>query len=107
MTKPTATIYQNETEVIIIFSELDGEFRGSCTKFEDNWSDGGASGLSAFENKKELNKFLKANKLVKKGIVKLDIYCGSTHENTDGSIFTCIFKPKHYGKHQARGKKWK
>ena len=111
MTKPTATIYQNETEVIIIFSpafDLKSRiYRGASVSFENHWQDGGASGLSGFESKKELNKFLKSNKLVKKGTLILDDYCGSKHENTDGSIFTCVFKPKHYGKHKARGKSWK
>lgn len=105
--RSTATIYQNETEVLIIFSQdkKDKNYRGSTTSFENNWSDGGACGISGFENKKELDKFLKENKLVKKGVIKLGDYCRDKHQRKDGGTNTCELKPNHKGKHEAKYEK--
>lgn len=112
--KPTVTVYQNETNVMIIFSKVDGTYHGSTTSFENSWSDGGSCGLSGFDSRKELNKYLKENNYKKKGIsifqknkfnIELEIYCWSKHvvESHKGKIHggtaTCFFKKNHKGKH--------
>lgn len=107
MKKPTATIYQNEDNVMIIFSIADGTFHGSTTSFENRWSDGGSCGLSGFDSRKELNKYLKDNNYKKKGAVNLNVYCWSKHvvESHKGQIHggtaTCKFKKNHSGKHRG------
>ena len=107
MKKPTVTVYQNESEVMIIFSKVDGTYHGSQTSFENSWSDGGASGISGFDSLKELNEYLKENHFKKKGTSKLDIYCWSKHvvESHKGKIHggtaTCFYKKNHKGKHQG------
>lgn len=103
--KPTATIYQNETEVIVVFSKVQkgydtGRFRGGSISFENHWSDGGSCGLTGFDNRNELNKFLKENRYIRKGTVNLGNYCYSKHENEDGSTSTCILKDEHKGQHK-------
>lgn len=106
MTKqPTATIYQNENEVIIIFSSIGDEesrkYRGGSVNFENHWMDGGASGISGFDTRKELNDFIKENRYIKKGTVKLSLYCWSKHKIKNGATLTCIKKLNHKGKHEA------
>lgn len=101
MKQPTATIYQNETQVMIIFSKVDGTFRGSETSFVNSWSDGGASGISGFDSRKELNQYLKENNFKKKGTSKLDIYCWSKHTLKNQATITCIKKKNHKRKHSA------
>jgi len=107
MKKPTVTVYQNESDVMIIFSKVDGTYHGSETSFENSWSDGGASGISGFDSLKELNEYLKENHYKKKGTSKLDIYCWSKHvvESHKGKIHggtaTCFYKKNHKGKHQG------
>lgn len=113
--KPTATIYQNEDTVYIIFSpDKEGKYRGARSSFENNWNDGGACGLSGFNNKRELNKFIKDNNLEKRGEVELDRYCWSYHtvetypkkitktktiNMIHGGSATCMKKEHHKGKH--------
>jgi len=107
MKKPTVTVYQNESNVVIVFSKVDGTYHGSHTSFENSWSDGGASGFSGFESRKELNQYLKENHYKKKGTSKLDIYCWSKHvvESHKGKIHggtaTCFYKKNHKGKHEG------
>lgn len=107
MKRPTVTIYQNETEVMIIFSKVDGSFHGSTTSFENSWRDGGSCGISGFDSRKELNEYLKENHYKVKAISKLDFYCWSKHivESHKGQIHggtaTCLFKANHKGKHQG------
>lgn len=103
---PTATIYQNETEVITVFSsvkDFDGTetYRGASANFENNWSDGGACGLGGFDSRKELNEYIKKHNFVKKGSVKLSLYCWSQHTIEKGATITCESKPNHKGKHSA------
>lgn len=103
--KPTVTVYQNESEVMIIFSKVDGTFHGSTTSFENSWSDGGACGISGFDSRKELNEYLKENNYKKKVTSKLEIYCWSKHlvkehkGKIHGGTATCFFKKDHKGKH--------
>lgn len=103
--QPTATVYQNEDEVIIVFSAVSDNkirvYRGASVSFENSWSDGGACGLSGFDTKKELNGFLKENRYIKKGTVKLSPYCWSKHTIKNGATLTCIKKLNHKGKHEA------
>lgn len=105
--KPTTTIYQNERHVMIIFSKVDRTYHGSTTSFENSWSDGGACGISGFKSRKELNQYLKENNYKKKGTIKLDIYCWSTHnvktvgKRIHGGTATCMLKKNHKGKHKG------
>ena len=102
--KPTATIYQNETEVVVIFSPIKDRkivYRGASINFDNSWMDGASCGLSGFNSAKELKKFLRDNNYVKKGSCKLGIYCWSTHTIKNGATLTCIFKHNHKGKHSA------
>jgi len=110
MTKPTATIYQNENNVVVIFSSINdknGKFRGAEISFENRWMDGAACGLAGFDNKKELDKFLIKNRFIKKGTLKLSDYCYSKHEKTDGATITCVFKKNHDGRHGSGKTSWK
>lgn len=106
--KPTATIYQNEDGIIAIFSKIDDRgYRGGRISFENGWHDGGAWGLSGFDDRKELNEFLKENNYVKKGKVELSLYCWQTHvvetigNKIHGGTATCMLKPNHKGKHKG------
>lgn len=106
---PTATIYQNETEVLVVFSPVDDKvisIRGATVKFENNWSDGAASGISGFLNNGDLVTSLEQNNFVKKGVVELSRYCYSKHENKDGSISTCMFTEHHKGEHRSEKGSW-
>ena len=76
-------------------------YRGSSTSFENTWSDGGASGLSDIQGKKELQKFIKENNLIKRGKIELGFYCRSKNTLKDGATITCELKPNHKNKHQA------
>lgn len=108
--RPTATIYQNESDILIIFSKVDGTFRGSSTSFENLWCDGASSGLSGFSSRMELNQYLKDNHYKERGQLRLNIYCWSKHEvkvfpkgklkgNPHGGIATCRKEKNHKGKH--------
>lgn len=104
-TRPKATIYQNASDVIIVYSavkDLGNElfYRGTSSSFENNWSDGGACGFD-IGNKKELNKYIKQNNLVRRGTVTLGLYCWSKNTLKDGATLTCELRPNHKGKHQA------
>jgi len=70
--------------------------------------------LSGFENRKELNKFLKENNYIKKCVIRLSLYCWDKHvvktfkqrisENVvrdmiHGGTATCKLKLNHKGKH--------
>lgn len=104
-TVPTATVYQNETDVVIIFSPVKDDvmsIRGTSISFENNWSDGSARGLSGFKSNKQLDSFLKENNLQKRGTIKLDKYCYSKHGNKDGSTSTCVLKKGHSGNCQYK-----
>lgn len=106
MKNPTATIYQNENDVIVIFSALKDkngitEYRGASVSFENRWMDGGACGLAGFENKKELDKFLNESKFIKKGTLKLGEYCYAKYTIKNGATLTCNKKLNHKNKHEA------
>lgn len=110
MSNPTATIYQNESNVIIVFSPVfdlkTRIYRGASISFENHWMDGGACG-SGFESKKELNEYLKENNYVKRGIIKLGNYCWSKHTvetlygQIHGGTATCKLKRNHKSKHKG------
>ncbi len=110
MKYPYVTVYQNETDVVIIFSPIsqkedEWRYRGSSTSFENRWMDGGACGLGSFRSKKEVDKFLKDNNLEKRGTLKLDKYCYSNFTIPNSATLTCVFKKNHKGKHEAVWKK--
>jgi hypothetical protein len=86
---------------MIIFSKVDGSYHGSTTSFENDWSDGGACGLSGFDSKKDLNQYLKENNYREKGTSELEILCWSKHTLQNGATLTCISKLNHKGKHSA------
>lgn len=109
---PTATIYQNESNVIVVFSPQPDKndirtYRGASISFENHWMDGGACGLSGFDSRKELNKFLKENNYRKKGTVKLSHYCWSKHTvktlkgQIHGGTATCKLNLNHKSKHKG------
>jgi|APSaa5957512535_1039671.scaffolds.fasta_scaffold00325_42 hypothetical protein len=111
MKKPTVTIYQNEDNLIVVFSPVnnDGvrEYRGASVSFENNWNDGGACGTS-FSNKKELDKHLKKFNYKKRGTLELsNDYCRENHTvksikgRPHGGTATCMLPLKHKSKHQG------
>ena len=103
--KPTVTIYQNESGVILVYSHVledDGElsYRATSSSFENSWADGSACGYT-IGNKKDLKKYIKENNLIKRGTVTLGLYCWSKHTLKDGATLTCELKPNHKTKHKA------
>lgn len=107
MRKPTATIYQNQDGILLLFSISDGEYRGSTTHFENSICDGASCGISGFDSVKERNKFLKENNYKKKGTVNLGVYCWDRHYvatlggQVHGGTATCKENKNHKGKHKG------
>lgn len=102
--KPIVTIYQNESDVIMVYSPIIDDkklnYRASSSSFENSWSDGASCGFT-IGDKKDLKKFIKENNLVKRGLITLGLYCWSEHTLKDGATLTCELKPNHKRKHQA------